>query len=210
MTNSCSQTHLSFNQSFERPATYGASARLAISPSQPGLARFVKPPLSVASPGFGELQGRARPECPRQSGATLFERPVGQAFPVDLQNIEDAVDHRVRCKLLRRGCGRAEALLQPAERCLVSVVRDHLTVKQELACALRDQGSAHFGIRAGEVFAGARLEPHITAPFTRNAALAVELALEQPVAIEIATVRQGRQHQRHRHSRIVPLLTHAG
>ena len=54
------------------------------------------------------------------------------------------------------------------------------------------------------------LDPHIAAPSARDAALAVELALEQPVPTEVATVGQGRQHEVNWHTGIVPLLRHVG
>jgi len=55
------------------------------------------------------------------------------------------------------------------------------------------------GVGAGEVRGRARLEPHLDAALARDAALTIELALEQPVVSEVATVGQGRQHQRDRH-----------
>ena len=60
MTSSCSQAHFSFNQSFERPDAYGASIRLAMSPSQP------------------ELQASAnrRSESPRQASVSCSAAPL--------------------------------------------------------------------------------------------------------------------------------------
>ena len=40
----------------------------------------------------------------------------------------------------------------------------------------------------------------MAAVLARDAALTVELALQEPVAAEVATVGEGRQHQRGRHT----------
>jgi hypothetical protein len=86
---------------------------------------------------------------------------------------------------------------------LVAVVSDHLAVEHELPGRLRRNGFADLGIRAGEVLARARLQPHISTVLESDAPLAVKFPLQQPVVVEITTVSQCSQHQRGRHS--IPL-----
>ena len=192
------------SQSFERPELYGASARLAIRPSQPA--------RHASANRRSESSRHASVSCSAASGriasaqafAALEQRPAGEILAVDREEVEDAVDDRVRGHLLRGGPGGAETLLEPAERGLLAVVGDDLAVDQQLARSLVRQRVPHLGVGAGQILAGARLEPHLAAVLVRDAALAVELALEQPVVAEVAAVRQGRQHQRYRHPGILP------
>ena len=102
------------------------------------------------------------------------------------------------------GVRHPEALLEPTERCLLPVVRDDLAVQEDVPSPLGGHRRSDLGVGAGEVPTGARLQPHLAAVAARDAALAVELALEQPVVTELATVGQRRQHQSDRHARIVP------
>src|SRR2546425_11699144 len=54
--------------------------------------------------------------------AVLKEGAVGEILVVDLEDVEDAVDDRIRGHVLWRGIRDAEALLKPAERRLIAVV----------------------------------------------------------------------------------------
>src|SRR6202007_772989 len=76
---------------------------------------------------------------------------------------------------------------------------DHLAVEQKPPVLLARDRFAHLRVSAGEILGCARLQPHLAAVLVRDAALAIELALEQPVRPELATVGEGRQHQRERH-----------
>ena len=133
------------------------------------------------------------------SGVPATEWMVAEILPVDLQQVEDAVDDRVLGHLLRRRPGRPETLLESGEGRLVAVVGHHLPVEQEVASGLRRHRGTYLGVGSGEILAGTRFESHVAAHFACDAALAVELALQQPVVAEVATVGQRRQHQRHRH-----------
>ena len=210
MTNSCSQTHFSFNQSFERPATYGASAALRDEPLPTRSAGGGEAPLGVVVPGLGVLQRRARPDGRGQPAPTLDQGPVGEILPVHLEEVEDAIDHRVLRHLLRGRNGNPEALLEPGERCLVTVVGHHLTVEQEVPGALSRHRSPHLGVGAGEILAGTRLESHIAALFAGDAALTVELALQYPVIAEFAAIGQRGQHEGDHHADIVAHAGYAG
>jgi len=182
MTNSCSRTHFSFSQSFERRGVRRIGT-LGDEPLPAGTARVVKPPLGVV-PQASEICTAALGRIAGQSGATLFERR-SVSPRVDLQEVKHAVDTGYAAIAGGRG-GGAEALLKPAERRLLTLVRDHSPSSRNPRARVC-QGSRTRGTRR-EVLTGARLEPHVAAPFARNAALAVELALEQPVATEVATV----------------------
>src|SRR5205823_4713465 len=90
------------------------------------------------------------------------------------------------------------------ERRLLPVEGDHLPVEQQIPRLLRRDRRAYLRIGARELLAGARLEPHLVTGFAREAALTVELALEQPVLAELASVAQRRQHRLERHAGIIP------
>ena len=174
-----------------------------MSPSQPDRQATANRRLRVVAPGLGVLQCRARPDRLRQPSAALDEWPDGQILAVELQKVEDAVDDRVLGQLLGRRPGDPEALLKSGEGRLVTVVRHHLAVEQEIPGLLSRHSAADLGVGAGEILAGARLESHDVAHFACDAALTVELALEQPIVAEVATVGQGGQHQRDCHTNIV-------
>ena len=158
-------------------------------PARP--ARLREPPLRVVAPRFAELQRRARPDRLRQPRAALEQRPISEIVAVELEQVKDAEDDRIRGHALRRGVRDPEALLEPAERRLLPVERDHLAVEQELPVSAGSATArADLGVGAGEVLGRARLEPHLAAVLARDAALTVELALEQPVVAEVATVGQ--------------------
>jgi hypothetical protein len=162
--------------------------------------------LRIPTPGFGELHCWAQPDRPRQPGAALKEGAVHQVLAVDLEEVEDAVDDRIRGHVLWRGIRDAEALLEPAERRLIAVVRDHLAVEYKVSDPPGRQRRTDLGVGAGEVLPGARFEPHVGAVFGGRAALAVKLALQLPIAAEVAAVGEGREHHRDRHADIVPRL----
>ena len=135
--------------------------------------------------------------------AALDERQLREIRAVDLQQVEDAVDDRMRRDQGGRGAGCPETLLEPAERGLVAVERDDLAIEQQGAARLGQDGVADLGVRARQIVSGARLEPHHVAVLARDAALAVELPLEQPVVAELAAIGQGREHELRRHADIV-------
>ena len=92
ITNSCSHAHFSFSQSLERPLAYGASARLAMSPSQPDLHASANRRSESPRDASDELQRLARAERLRQQarGARSSDRPR-EILAVELQQIEHAV-----------------------------------------------------------------------------------------------------------------------
>ena len=122
---------------------------------------------------------------------------------VGFEKIEDAVHNRVHRGQLHRGFAHPEALLEPAEGRLFTGVRHHLAVEQNRPGPLRGHSDTNLRVGARQVLAGARLEPHLAALLARNAALAVELALQEPVVAKITTLGEGGQHQRGRHVGVV-------
>ena len=86
---------------------------------------------------------------------------------------------------------------------VVTVVCHHLVVEYEVAGLLTCHCGADLGVGAGEIFASAQLKYHIATRFACDAALTVELALEQPIVAEVATVGQCSQHERDHHANIV-------
>jgi hypothetical protein len=160
----------------------------------------VRASFGVAAPRFAQLQCRTRPDCLRQPRPAVEEREFGEILTVELDQVEDVVDDRVVGHELRRGRADPEALLQPAEGGLLALVGDHLSVEQKVSRLLGCRRGKHLGVGAGEVLAGAGLEPQLAAILAGDAALTVELPLEQKVVAEVATLGQGRQHQRDWHA----------
>jgi hypothetical protein len=68
---------------------------------------------------------------------------------------------------------------------------------------LSRHSGADLGVGGVEILAGTRLESHVAVHFACDAALTVELALQQPIVAEIASIGQRRQHKRDRHADIV-------
>ena len=149
------------------------------------------------------LQRRTRPDRLGQPGPALDERPAGEILPVDLQQVEDAVDDRVLGHLLGGRPAGPEALLESGEGRLVAVEGHHLAIEQEVPGGLGGHRRADLGVGGGQILAGTGLEPHCAPSLSCHAALTVELALQQPVAVEIAAIGQGGEHEGDHHPDIV-------
>ena len=191
---------MSFSQSLRAARDVRRLRALGDQPLPARPARLREPPLRVVAPRLAELQRRARPECLRQPRAALEQRPISEIVAVELEQVKHAEHDRIRGHPLAERVRDPEALLEPAERRLLPVERDHLAVEQKLPASLRSAtAAADLGVGAGEVLRRARLQPHLAAILARDAALAIELALQQPVLAEVAAVGQGRKHQQGRH-----------
>jgi hypothetical protein len=120
----------------------------------------------------------------------LDQWSIGEILPIHFWEVEDAVDNRALGHLLWRRAADSETLLEPGEGRLVTVVRHHLAVEQETPGALGRHCGADLGVGRGEILAGTRLKSHVAAHFACDTALTVELALQEPIVAEIATVGQ--------------------
>src|SRR5271166_645826 len=162
-------------------------------------------PLGIAMPGLAQLQAISRAHRSRQPGTALAERPRAEILALDLENVEGVVHDGKPLHQLARRLDHAQALLQPPEGRLAVLEGHHLTVEQKPRRTQGRHRGAHLGVCPSEALPRARPQGHVVPRLERDAALTVELALQQPLVAELATIGQGRQHQRDRHANIMPL-----
>ena len=174
---------------------------MAIRPSQPDPQARANLRSEVAAPGFAQLERLPWPQSLGQPSATLQQLLGSEVLAVDLEQVEDAEDDRIGGHLLAGRSRDPQSLLKPAEGRLVAVEGHHFAVEQQLARPLGRQRGIDLRVGAAEVLAVARLEPDLVAGLARDAALAVEFALQQPVLAEIAAIGQSGEHQGNRHTR---------
>src|SRR5262249_17941071 len=118
-------------------------------PARP--ARPLEPSLRVAAPRFAQLQSSAWPDRILEARTALEERPASEIVSVELQQVKYAEDNGI-CRYQVYRCVRdSQALLEPAERRLRPIERDHLAVEQNLTALLARNRCAHLGVRIGEL-----------------------------------------------------------
>ena len=177
MTSSCSAEHFHFSQSRVRLPAYGLSARLAMSPSQP----LRHASRSSRSPSWARRYGRpahdAVAEAQRlaQRRLALAQRALAQVLAVEPQHVED-VEGDLDAAVVPAPLQRLEARPPAGEP-------DDLAVDDEALGRRVLERRRDLRVALVERQPVARLECYRPAVAEGQAAIAVELALDDPVGV---------------------------
>lgn len=138
---------------------------------------------AVLHPVGGEAQRILKLDCLAQQPFTPQQWHVGGRFAVEMQQVEDVVEHPDRRRPGHIGVGDAQPALQPREARAAPLEGHHLTVEDEPRGVLGGERVDDLGVGPVERQAISRQQPHPVAVAERQAAHAVEFALEDPVGI---------------------------
>ena len=161
-------------------------------------ARFGVVRLAVVVPVLGVPQRVIERQQPGQHALALPQRQWPDIPAVGVQDVEDVVEDRHPAQQHGVGADDVDARLQQLEAGLRAVERDDLAVDDEAAVALVAQSlvtqrRGDLGIVAGDLLLVAGHQPDTRIGAEREAALAVQLALEQPAGAGEPVLGQGGQ-----------------
>src|SRR6056297_184586 len=161
--------------------------------------------FAVLVPVGREVQRRVEAEQSPEQLLARSERQGIQIVPVDMQQIEDIeVNRDIGCTGRFR-IGDLHSLLQTREAADVVLEGDRFAVDDEIGAVLLQAGLDQLGIGIVGLLAVAGQQSNLVVVAEKQQALAVELALVNPVGIGKALVGQRGQHRRHPF-RVIALL----
>jgi hypothetical protein len=142
-----------------------------------------------------EPQGVPERQQAPQHGLALPQAEAGHVVAVHVQDVEQVQVHRHPAAAGRLGIAELHPPLQPGEAAAAALEGDHLPVHHEVVGLLRRQGLRQLRVVVVEPFAVAGQQPHLRALTKGQAALTVELRLEDPTRVGEAPVGEGGQHR---------------
>jgi hypothetical protein len=162
------------------PGPVGRVGTLGDDPLPAQAARFGVVRLAVAVPVLGESQRAAERQQIAQHQLALEQGPGAYVMAVGPQHVEQVDVHGHLGAQRRRRIADSEPALQPGEAGLFAVECHDLAVHDEVGVVLGVQRLGDLRIGAGDVLLVPGHQPQPLAVPVRQAALAVELALEDP------------------------------
>ena len=193
---------MNFSQSRLRPGPVGSVGPLGDQPFPAPAAGLPEIRLAVGVPVRGEAERAGERDKLAEQALPLAQRQSPDVMAAGEHQVEEVEVHPHGANQLRLRLGHLHPLLQPGKAGPAALEGDDLAIGYEVDVRLPGQRCGQLGIRGGDLFLVARHEPHSLALTERQAALAVQLPLEQPAGIGEAVIGQrgelGRQPRRDR------------